>query len=62
MTIACINSVRNSDGLGVLVLGVMLFRMNFLVFLKILRSFKGLLANLKANIQKSLKVKGYKRD
>lgn len=50
-TISCIQRVRDSDSLRVLVLGVMLFRMNFLVFLEILGSFESLFTNLKKMVQ-----------
>jgi hypothetical protein len=47
VTISGVNQVGNGDGLGVLMLGMMLFCMNFFVLLEILGSLEGLSTDLK---------------
>jgi hypothetical protein len=45
--ISGVNRVRNGDGLGVLMLSMMLFSVNFFVLLEILGSLEGLFTDLK---------------
>ncbi len=47
VTISDMNRFGNGDGLGVLMLSMMLFCMDFFVLLKVLRSLEGLLTDLK---------------
>jgi hypothetical protein len=46
VTISSVNRVGNGDGLGVLMLGMMLFRVNLFVLLEILGSLEGLSTDL----------------
>jgi hypothetical protein len=47
VTISGVNRVGNGDGLGVLMLGMMLFCVNLFVLLEILGSLEGLFTDLK---------------
>lgn len=47
VTISGVNRVGNGDGLGVLMLGMMLFCVNLFMLLEILGSLEGLFTDLK---------------
>jgi hypothetical protein len=47
VTISGVNRVGNGDGLGVLMLSMMLFCVNLFVLLEVLGSLEGLFTNLK---------------
>lgn len=48
VTISGVNRVRNGDGLGVLMLSMMLFCVNLFVLLEVLGSLEGLSTDLKS--------------